>query len=54
VSLFGPAVRDALRVLREEREKKRRGNRSELMELLIAYDWNQNFRIDGAVHLRVL
>jgi DMSO reductase family type II enzyme iron-sulfur subunit len=44
--LFGPAVKDAMNILLEEREKKKRGESSELMDLLIAYDWNQNFKLD--------
>jgi len=45
--LFGPAVHDALEIIRVEREKKKRGESSELMDLLIAYDWNKNFKLDG-------
>jgi DMSO reductase family type II enzyme iron-sulfur subunit len=53
-SLFGKDVGNALAVLQAEREKKRSTGQSELMDLLIAYDWNQNFKIDGAVHREVL
>jgi hypothetical protein len=28
-----------------ERAKKKQGQSSELMDLLIAFDWNENFRI---------
>jgi len=38
-SLFGPAVHGALDVLRTELDKKRRGQDSELMDLLILYRW---------------
>jgi DMSO reductase family type II enzyme iron-sulfur subunit len=45
-SLFGDAVVGALEVVRAEREKRRQGQPSELMDLLIAYDWNKNFKLD--------
>jgi DMSO reductase family type II enzyme iron-sulfur subunit len=45
-SLFGSAVGPALDALNRERAKRRRGDASELMDLLIAYDWNENFRLD--------
>lgn len=45
-SLFGDAVGPALDVLRAERAKRKRGEASELMDLLIAYDWNKNFKLD--------
>lgn len=44
-SLFGPDVHTALDVLRKAREQKKNGNGSELMDLLIAYDWNNNFAL---------
>lgn len=37
--LFGPRVREALRVLAAEKDKKRRGESSELMDTLIVYKW---------------
>jgi len=43
VGLFGPRVLQALQVLEVEREKKRTTGQSELMDLLIAYDWKQMF-----------
>ncbi len=43
VGLFGPKVLDALEVLRAEREKKRTTGVSELMDLLIAYEWKNMF-----------
>ena len=43
--LFGNRVHEALALLRSERTKKRRGEASELMDLLIAYDWNASFRL---------
>jgi DMSO reductase family type II enzyme iron-sulfur subunit len=44
-SLFGAGVHPALETLRRERDKRRRGEPSELMELLIAYDWNRSFAL---------
>lgn len=44
-SLFGPDVGAALATLDKERAKRRNGEPSELMELLIAYDWNQSFKL---------
>jgi DMSO reductase family type II enzyme iron-sulfur subunit len=44
-SLFGDDVMAALATLKGEREKRRRGEPSELMDLLIAYDWNENFAL---------
>ena len=48
VDLFGEQVRDALATLERERAKRKRGEASELMDLLIAYDWNEMFRLDPA------
>ena len=44
-SLFGPAVQPALDVLLAERAKTKRGETSELMDLLIAYNWQDNFKL---------
>jgi DMSO reductase family type II enzyme iron-sulfur subunit len=41
--LFGPRVRAALATVEAERAKRKRGEASELMDLLIAYDWNESF-----------
>ena len=35
----------ALETLKRERAKKKNGEPSELMDLLIAYDWNENFHL---------
>jgi DMSO reductase family type II enzyme iron-sulfur subunit len=43
--LFGPRVREALATVETERARRRRGEPSELMDLLIAYDWNECFRL---------
>lgn len=43
--LFGPRVRDALATVEAERAKRGRGEASALMDLLIAYDWNESFRL---------
>ncbi len=45
VDLFGPRVPEVLGVLQAEREKKRRGEPSALMDLLIAYRHDEMFRI---------
>jgi len=45
VGLFGEQVRDALATLEGERAKRRSGEPSELMDLLIAYDWNESFAL---------
>ncbi|MDY7081508.1 MAG: 4Fe-4S dicluster domain-containing protein, partial [Halobacteria archaeon] len=41
--LFGDDVEDTLELLREEREKMKEGEESELMETLIGYDWPDDF-----------
>ncbi len=46
--LFGGEVSHALNTVETERRKRRAGEPSELMDLLIAYDWNDNFRLEGA------
>ena len=46
-SLFGPGAKDAMDTIKAEREKKRRGEESELMDILIAYHWDEIFKIDG-------
>lgn len=45
-SLFGPRVKEVLDILHAERDKKKRGEQSELMDLLIAYNWNDNFKLE--------
>jgi DMSO reductase family type II enzyme iron-sulfur subunit len=45
--LFGPAVREALETIESERAKRKRGEPSELMDTLIAYDWNESFKLTG-------
>ncbi len=44
-SLFGEPVSGALETLVSERAKRKRGKPSELMDLLIAYDWNESFAL---------
>lgn len=44
-SLFGANVHQALDTLRKERENKKNGKGSEMLDLLIAYDWNKNFAL---------
>lgn len=45
-SLFGPRTQEILDTLVAEREKKKRGEKSELMDLLIAFNWNDNFKLE--------
>ena len=45
-TLFGPRVKEILDVLHAERDKKKRGEKSELMDLLIAFNWNDNFKLE--------
>jgi len=49
-SLFGPGVDDALATIRAEMERRRRGEPSELMDLLIARDWKTLFNIPEPRH----
>jgi len=44
--LFGPGVHHAIKVLKEEMEKRKRGEESELMDILIAYNHADMFRLD--------
>ncbi|MFN3384791.1 MAG: respiratory nitrate reductase subunit beta, partial [Archaeoglobaceae archaeon] len=50
--LFGPEVERVLRTLKEEREKMRRGEDSELMRTLIGFRWPDEFfgRFRQALH----
>lgn len=43
---FGPAVDQALATLHEEMVRKREGGKSELMEILIAREWKNNFKLE--------
>lgn len=45
IGLFGSRVPEVLQILQEEREKKRRGNKSELMDILIAYRHAEMFKL---------
>ena len=45
-SLFGKDVHGALATLLEERARRKQGHKSELMDLLIAYNWSHNFHLD--------
>jgi len=40
ISLFGPEVLDALEILKTEMAKRRNGEDSELMDILISYKWS--------------
>lgn len=44
--LFGQDVHRSLEILHAERAKKKQGQSSELMDILIAYDWNDNFKLE--------
>jgi ethylbenzene hydroxylase subunit beta/complex iron-sulfur molybdoenzyme family reductase subunit beta len=44
VSLFGPVVLETLEILKAEMTKTRPGEKSELMDLLIAYRWKEMFK----------
>ena len=40
-TLFGPAAGEARRTLEDHMARRRRGESSELLETLIAYDWKE-------------
>src|SRR3990172_1995290 len=44
-SLFGPNVKDVLDIIVAEKEKKRKGQSSELMDILIGYTNNDRFKL---------
>ena len=44
--LFGPEVHQAMKTIKEEREKRRKTGESELMDILIAYQHKDMFRLD--------
>lgn len=50
IKLFGPRVPEVLKTLETEREKKRRGEKSELMDLLIAYRHADMFKLDATYY----
>ena len=43
MALVGPEVIDVLAKLQTEMDKKRRGENSEILDTLIAYEWKQMF-----------
>ncbi len=47
VELFGPRVPEVLETLESERAKRRRGERSELLDTLIAYRQDEMFSLDA-------
>ena len=47
IGLFGPKVPGVLKLLEEERDKKRRGKESDLMDILIAYRQEEMFALDA-------
>jgi DMSO reductase family type II enzyme iron-sulfur subunit len=48
-SLFGEQVNAALATIESERNKKKNGDASELMDLLIAYKWQDSFKLEEDV-----
>ena len=50
VGLFGPRVPEVLKLIEAERDKKRRGEKSELMDLLIAYRHAEMFKLDAGYY----
>jgi complex iron-sulfur molybdoenzyme family reductase subunit beta len=50
IGLFGPRVPEVLKILEAEREKKKRKQPSELMDLLIAYRHEEMFKLDAAYY----
>jgi ethylbenzene hydroxylase subunit beta/complex iron-sulfur molybdoenzyme family reductase subunit beta len=48
-SLFGPRVLEVLEVIKAEKEKKARGEASELMDTLIVYNWPEDIFPDFTV-----
>jgi DMSO reductase family type II enzyme iron-sulfur subunit len=50
ISLFGPRVPEVLKILEREREKKQRGQTSDLMDILIAYRQEEMFSLDAAYY----
>ncbi len=47
VNLFGPRVPEVLKLLQEERSKQRRGEMSELLDILIAYSHGEMFTLEA-------
>lgn len=52
IKLFGPTVPEVYRILETEREKKRRGEPSELMDILIAYRYEEMFKLDATPEIK--
>ncbi len=51
--LFGPAVHEAIAVLKSEMAKRERGEESELMDILIAYNHADMFRLDNEYYQNI-
>ncbi|MFZ2890064.1 4Fe-4S dicluster domain-containing protein [Sulfuricurvum sp.] len=51
--LFGPAVHDAIKTLKAEMKKRKETGVSELMDLLIAYQHSDMFRLDNNYYQQV-
>jgi complex iron-sulfur molybdoenzyme family reductase subunit beta len=48
--LFGPEVHRVIKTLKDERVKRRESGESELLDLLIAYQHSDMFRLDTAYY----
>jgi len=51
--LFGPEVHKAIETIRKEREKRAKTGKSELMDILIAYQHKDMFRLDHNYYVEV-
>jgi len=51
--LFGPEVHKAAEILLSEMEKRKRGEESELMDILIAYNHADMFRLDENYYQKI-
>ncbi|WP_201332977.1 4Fe-4S dicluster domain-containing protein [Nitratiruptor sp. YY09-18] len=51
--LFGPAVHEAIKTIKAEREKRKKTGKSELMDILIAYQHQDMFRLDHNYYVEV-
>jgi complex iron-sulfur molybdoenzyme family reductase subunit beta len=52
-TLFGPEVHDSIKIIKEEMKKRKETGQSELMDLLIAYNHADMFRLDNNYYQQV-
>jgi len=52
-TLFGVGVHDAIKILKEEQEKRKKGKDSHLLDLLISYKHADMFRLDSKYYQKV-